>query len=89
MLTIIVPGVELFDETTQEFATSEETILDLEHSLVSLSKWEQIWEVPFLGRGEKTDDETISYVECMCLTPDVPSEVFLQKRKLKVLKFKV
>ncbi len=76
MLTIIVPGVELFDETTQEFATSEETILDLEHSLVSLSKWESEFEKPFLGSEEKTNAEVIAYIRCMTISTGVPSEAF-------------
>lgn len=78
MLTITVPGVESFDDVKQEFITSDEVVLDLEHSLVSLSKWEEIWEKPFLGPTEKTREETISYVQCMVLTPGVPPEVFLR-----------
>ena len=86
MLRLVIPELEFFDETSQEFITVPAYDVELEHSLVSLSKWEQIWEVPFLGRGEKTDDETISYVECMCLTPDVPSEVFLRLGHLNMQK---
>lgn len=76
MLTITVPGVESFDDAKQEFVTTEETTLDLEHSLVSLSKWEQLFRKPFLGNDKKTNDEVIGYIKCMTLTPDVPSEVF-------------
>jgi hypothetical protein len=76
VFTIIVPGVELFDETTQEFATSEETILDLEHSLVSLSKWESEFEKPFLGSEEKTNAEVIAYVRCMTISTGAPSEAY-------------
>lgn len=76
MLTVIVPGVDSFDEATEMFISSPEVTLELEHSLVSLSKWESLWEKPFLGRTAKTDEETLSYIEMMCRTPDVPPDVF-------------
>lgn len=76
MLTITVPGVEYFDDDKQEFISSEDFILDLEHSLISLSKWESIWEKPYLGHDEKTDAEALSYVKMMTITPKVPEEVF-------------
>lgn len=75
MLTIVVAGKELWDEQSEEFTTIGDTVLELEHSLVSLSKWESKFEKPFLGVGEKTDQEVIAYVEAMFLTPDFPPEV--------------
>jgi len=75
MLTITIPAVESFDEATNEFVNSEETILHLEHSLVSLSKWESKWETPFLG-DSKTDEQTIDYVKCMTFTKDVDPNVY-------------
>lgn len=78
MLTIIVPGVELFDETCQEFKTTENFVLNLEHSLASLSKWEQTFEKPFLGKDPKTSAEVIGYIKCMTVSPDIPTEVYVR-----------
>jgi hypothetical protein len=69
---------EGFNEKTQEFVPADVVKLELEHSLVSLSKWESKFEKPFLSTENKTSEEILFYVESMTLTPDVPSEVFLR-----------
>ena len=76
MLTIIVPGKEMFDDETQEFITVDDITLELEHSLVSLSKWESIHEIPFLQKDKKSTEQVVSYIRCMVLTPDVPEKVY-------------
>lgn len=77
MLKILVPAVELFDDSVQEFVTQGDE-LELEHSLVAVSKWEAEFEKPFLGKTEKSTEEVIAYIKAMTLTPEVPEEVYLR-----------
>lgn len=74
MLTINVIMHTEFNDDTQEFV-EEVFELKLEHSLASLSKWEMIWEIPLLSSNDKTEEQNRSYLECMCLDPNVPPEV--------------
>lgn len=77
MLQITIPSRDdLWDESKGEFITSKEQKLVLEHSLVSLSKWESKWCKPFLSKQEKTTEETIDYIRCMTLTQNVDPEVY-------------
>lgn len=76
MLQITIPAIEQWDERKQEFVISKEQTLSLEHSLVSLSKWESKHCKPFLGKEAKTTEEIIDYIRCMTITQNVPSEVY-------------
>lgn len=67
MLRLTVHEEELYDESTEEFKSIDAVVLDLEHSLVALSKWESKFEKPFLGPEAKTTEETLGYVEAMIL----------------------
>jgi len=75
MLRIIVPGIELYDEVREEFTNAEGFVLELEHSLVSLSKWESLYEKPFLSKEKHTDQEVIDYIRAMILNDNYPEEV--------------
>jgi len=75
MLRITVLGDEFFDDTTNQFLNLGNVDLELEHSLVSLSKWESIYQKPFLGKDKKTPEEIFGYITAMILTPDFDPEV--------------
>lgn len=68
MLEITIPAAELWDEVHETYLYGEELKLTLEHSLVSISKWETKWHKPFLSKTEHTREEIIDYVRCMSLT---------------------
>lgn len=76
MLQIVVPASERYDEVNNLFINTKEQTIKLEHSLVSISKWETKWNKPFLATKEKTMEETKSYVKCMTLTQNVDPEVY-------------
>lgn len=76
MLQITVPAVEMWDESTETYINTKKTTLQLEHSLVSVSKWESKWCKSFLSHTNKTYDETIDYIKCMTLTRDVDPSVY-------------
>lgn len=72
MLTVTIPPTELFDERISKFITIKGTTLQLEHSLVSVSKWESKWHKIFLDNSyNKTEEETLDYIRCMTLTQNV------------------
>lgn len=76
MLKITIPVTELYNEGTDEFITSKEQDLQLEHSLVSLSKWEAKWLKPFLAKTNKTTEESIDYIRCMTITQGVDPSIY-------------
>ena len=76
MLKITVPAIELWDEQKEIFVDIKEQTLCLEHSLVSLSKWESKWHKPFLTKDKKTDAEMRDYVRCMTLTQNVDPMIY-------------
>ena len=76
MLRITVPATEFWDEIHEEFIYKKAQTLQLEHSLVSISKWESRWNKAFLGKQEKTDEEILDYIRCMTLTQNVDPEIY-------------
>lgn len=80
-LVVKITG-ETYDEDNQIFVDGDVYILELEHSLLSLAKWESKYKKAFLGPIEKTQEETMGYVEAMCVNPFTPSEVFSKLNKM-------
>lgn len=78
MLQIKILPKEFWDEEKEEFVSNNiEQVLQLEHSLVSISKWESRWHKPFLAKGEeKTIKQTLDYIKCMTITQNVKDEVY-------------
>lgn len=76
MLRITIPSIEWYDDITNEFTSSKEQTLQLEHSLVSISKWESKWKKPFLSKEDKTIEETVDYIKCMTTTQNVSDDVY-------------
>lgn len=77
MLQITIPlSPEGWDEARQRFVEPKTQILELEHSLISLSKWESKWQKPFFTKKDKTDEEVLDYIKCMTLSENVDPEVY-------------
>ena len=76
MLRITIPPREFWDEVNQEFVYFGEQTLQLEHSLISISKWESKWHKSFLSTYDKTTEEILDYIQCMTLTPNVNPGVY-------------
>lgn len=77
MLTIEVPETEFYDEINGRFSRIKHQTLSLEHSLVSISKWESKWCKSFINNSKKlTDEEAIDYIRCMTLTKNINPKVY-------------
>lgn len=87
MLEIVVPGEELFNDETYEFIYGKDVTLTLEHSLLSIKKWEQKWHLPFLDT-EKTDEQLMDYIKIMTITKNIDQSVYdrLSNENVKSIK---
>ena len=77
MLQVDVPEMEYFDEKTERFVHTDAVSFQIEHSLISLSKWESKWNKPFLDNKAKTPEELLDYIRCMTLTKNVDPLAYL------------
>jgi len=76
MLKITIPASEQFNDEKNEFFVLKEQSIQLEHSLVSLSKWESKWCKPFLSKEDKSYEESIDYIRCMTITQNVDPNLY-------------
>lgn len=76
MLELKIDDVEAYDEANNEFITIKGGTMKLEHSLVSLSKWESKWNKPFLSDADKTLEETLSYIKFMTISKDMDDRIY-------------
>lgn len=78
MLAITLPAARLFDERTEEFVSLPAVTLKLEHSLISISKWESKWHKSFLSAKEFTVEEFRDYVRCMSIGQEPGAEILVR-----------
>lgn len=77
MLKVTIPDItDLFDEQTETFLTIKGCELQLEHSLISLAKWERKWHKPFIGKEQKTTEELLDYIRCMTINQGVDQKIY-------------
>lgn len=76
MLEITIPATDLWDESNQEFISVKECTLKLEHSLVSISKWESKWHIPFLSKEPISEEANRDYIRFMTLNKNVDPNVY-------------
>jgi hypothetical protein len=86
MLRLIIEGDESFNEEEGTFETFNEVVVNLEHSLISLSKWESEYQKPFLSSETKTSEEIFGYLKVMIMTPDVDPEVLYRASQENITK---
>lgn len=78
MLTVTIPDKEFFDESHSKFVKMEGGSFEIEHSLAAIAKWEAKWGTPFLSKPQKTVEESLDYIRCMTVTPNVNPDLYFR-----------
>lgn len=76
MIQLEIEGSEFFNETKQEFYYTNPCVVMLEHSLLSVAKWESKWKKPFLSSRKDdvlTNAALYDYFRCMEVEPCIES----------------
>lgn len=88
MLVLKIPARQVWDPNREEFLYIRETTLRLEHSLLSLAKWESKWHIPFFSSsGSMSREQQLDYLRCMTLDKGVDPKVyqFLTREQLNAI----
>ncbi len=88
MLQIDIPDREYFDEKSQEFVVQKGKSLSLEHSLISISKWESKWKKPFLDSKEISIEEFLDYIRFMTIEKRVDDKIYYGITQKDILRIK-
>jgi len=88
MLDVYVPKRELFNNDTQEFIEIQGTKFTIEHSLISLQKWESKWKTSFINKKDLSSEEFADYVRCMTVGKELPMEIYQNLGSANVAKIK-
>lgn len=86
MLSLRVDDTQFYDEKLEKFITVKGQTLQLEHSLVSISKWEAKYKKPFLNREKKSPEETLDYIRFMTITQNVNPLIYSALTNEQVIK---
>ena len=71
-MDVVIPRSEYWDAEREEFIYTKGQVIKIEHSLLSISKWESKWKKPFLDPNHTlTEEEMLSYIQCMTITQNV------------------
>jgi hypothetical protein len=85
-LELKLAPIELWNEKTEELTWLPSITLVLEHSLLSVSKWEQKWKIPFLDKEEKTNEQILDYIRCMNISNKKVSDLYFNNLSIKDIK---
>lgn len=77
MLTLVVAAREFYDDQKETFVNVQEQTICLEHSLISLRRWEANWQKPYLSKTPKTKMETLDYIRCMSINKEISLETVM------------
>ena len=75
-IPITIPATEMWDPVAHRFYDVKERTITMEHSLVSLSKWESKWKIPFIGNKNLTAEQLLSYFQCMTIEKNVNPMIY-------------